>query len=200
MASAVSDNAPRSRFAITPAWVVALGMALLAVPTIATLGEQVWSKESGAHGPIVLVTGLWLLWRKRDEMLAAAAPGSDWLTIPAMAASLALYIFGRAYDFISLEVVGLYGVGVDEDGHLLLPVAHRTVAVAEDAAITLHPAEAVVDVAGDGHVSDRPSGDLRDRHPVHAFAKRGVVEGLVDHEDVDVAELLLELEVARVLQ
>ncbi|MBB3892078.1 exosortase [Phenylobacterium haematophilum] len=112
MASAVSENAPRSRFAITPAWVVALGMALLAVPTIATLGEQVWSKESGAHGPIVLVTGLWLLWRKRDEMLAAAAPGSDWLTIPAMAASLALYIFGRAYDFISLEVVGLYGVGV----------------------------------------------------------------------------------------
>lgn len=112
MASAVPENAPRSGFAITPAWILALGMALLALPTIATLGEQVWSKESGAHGPIVLVTGLWLLWRKRDEMLAAAAPGSDWLTIPAMAASLALYIFGRAYDFISLEVVGLYGVGV----------------------------------------------------------------------------------------
>ncbi|WP_293402709.1 exosortase V [Phenylobacterium sp.] len=112
MASAVTENAPRSRFAITGAWVVALGMALLAIPTIATLGEQVWSKESGAHGPIVLVTGLWLLWRKRDEMLAAAVPGSDWLTIPAMAASLALYIFGRAYDFISLEVIGLYGVGI----------------------------------------------------------------------------------------
>ena len=58
MAAAVSENAPRSRFAITGAWVVALGMALLAIPTIATLGEQVWSKESGAHGPIVLVTGL----------------------------------------------------------------------------------------------------------------------------------------------
>ena len=112
MASAVSENAPRSRFAITPARVLALGMALLTIPTIATLGEQVWSRESGAHGPIVLVTGLWLLWRKRDEMLAAAVPGSDWLTVPAMAASLALYIFGRAYDFISLEVIGLYGVGV----------------------------------------------------------------------------------------
>lgn len=94
------------------AWPVALGMALLAIPTIVTLGEQVWSKESGAHGPIVLATGLWLLWRQRDEMLAAAVPGSDWLTIPAMAASLALYVFGRAYDFISLEVVGLYGVGI----------------------------------------------------------------------------------------
>ncbi|WP_374452605.1 exosortase V [Phenylobacterium sp.] len=112
MASAVSDNAPRSGLAVTGAWVIVLGMALLAIPTIATLGEQVWSKESGAHGPIVLVTGLWLLWRKRDEMRAAAVPGSDWLTIPAMTASLALYVFGRAYDFISLEVVGLYGVGL----------------------------------------------------------------------------------------
>lgn len=112
MASAVSDNAPRSGLAVTGAWVIALGMALLAIPTIVTLGEQVWSQESGAHGPIVLVTGLWLLWRKRDEMRAAAVPGSDWLTIPAMTASLALYVFGRAYDFISLEVVGLYGVGL----------------------------------------------------------------------------------------
>ncbi|WP_312162814.1 exosortase V [Phenylobacterium sp.] len=93
-------------------WAVALGMALLSVPTLATLGEQVWSKEAGAHGPIVLATGLWLLWRKRGEMLAAASPGSDWLTVPAMAASLALYVFGRAYDFISLEVMGLYGVGL----------------------------------------------------------------------------------------
>ncbi|MGH6997619.1 MAG: exosortase V [Phenylobacterium sp.] len=103
---------PRSRLAVPNTWAIALGLALLSIPTIATLGEQVWSKEAGAHGPIVLATGLWLLWRKRDEMLAAGSPGSDWLTIPAMAASLALYIFGRAYDFISLEVMGLYGVGL----------------------------------------------------------------------------------------
>jgi exosortase len=103
---------PRSRLAVPNTWAIALGMALLSIPTIATLGEQVWSKEAGAHGPIVLATGLWLLWRKRDEMAAAASPGSDWLTIPAMVASLALYIFGRAYDFISLEVMGLYGVGL----------------------------------------------------------------------------------------
>lgn len=112
MATTVSENLPRSRLVVPSSWPIALGMALLSIPTIATLGEQVWSKEAGAHGPIVLATGIWLLWRKRDEMLAAASPGSDWLTIPAMAASLALYVFGRAYDFISLEVMGLYGVGL----------------------------------------------------------------------------------------
>ena len=76
----------------------------------------------------------------------------------------------------------------------------RNSRVTEDSAVTFHPAEAVVDVSGDGHVSDCPSGDLGDWHPVHPLAERRVVEGFVDHEDVDVAELLLELEVARILQ
>lgn len=88
------------------------GFGLLAVPTVITLGEQVWSSESGAHGPIVLVTGLWLVWRRLEELRASATPGPIWLTSLMMAASLPVYVFGRAYDFISLEVAGLYGVGL----------------------------------------------------------------------------------------
>ena len=40
-----------------------LGLVALAVvaPTMYRLGTQVWSKEFGAHGPIVLATGAWLL-------------------------------------------------------------------------------------------------------------------------------------------
>ena len=56
-------------------WPVVLGLAALAIPTIMSLGQQVWSKESGAHGPIVLATGIWLVWRKRQEMLSLAEPG-----------------------------------------------------------------------------------------------------------------------------
>lgn len=87
-------------------------LAVLAIPTIVTLGEQVWSKESGAHGPIVLVTGLWLLWRKQAELAENAVPGSPWLTTLGVALSLPLYVFGRAYDFISLEVAGVYGIAL----------------------------------------------------------------------------------------
>lgn len=94
------------------AWPLLVGFAALAIPTAATLGEQVWSKESGAHGPIVLVTGLWLLWRKLPELRGIAKPGAAWLTILMLALALPLYVFGRAYDFISLEVGGLYGVGI----------------------------------------------------------------------------------------
>ncbi len=77
-----------------------------------TLGEQVWSTEAGAHGPIVMLTGLWLLWRKADDWREDALRGAGWLTALMLACALPLYVFGRAYDFISLEVAGLYGVAL----------------------------------------------------------------------------------------
>jgi exosortase len=86
--------------------------AILAGPTFLRLGEQVWSRESGAHGPIVLATGAWLLWRKWDAMTTAAQPGNGVVSILGVIAALAIYVFGRAYDFISLEAFGLYAFGL----------------------------------------------------------------------------------------
>jgi exosortase len=82
---------------------------VLAIPTFARLGQQVWSREIGAHGPIVLGISIWLLWRQWGAMTAAARPGSFVLTMAGVLVSLAIYVFGRAYDFISLEALGLYG-------------------------------------------------------------------------------------------
>ena len=111
-AVSTSGAGHRSLPALFGVWPLVVGGAVLAVPTVARLGEQVWSKESGAHGPIVLVTGLWLLWRKLPEMRESAKPGAWWLTMLMMIVALPLYVFGRAFDFISLEVVGLYGVAI----------------------------------------------------------------------------------------
>jgi exosortase len=89
-----------------PIAVVAL---ILCAPTLYRLGVQVWSRESGAHGPIVLATGLWLVWRKLPAMTAEAQTGWLPLTLVGMALSLPLYVAGRAYDIISFEAAGLYG-------------------------------------------------------------------------------------------
>jgi exosortase len=86
-----------------------LGALALAVPTFIRLGQQAWSREIGAHGPIVLATGIWLLWRKWDAMTEAAKPGHAALTLLGVLVSLPIYVFGRAYDFLSLEALGLYG-------------------------------------------------------------------------------------------
>jgi exosortase len=93
-------------------WFSLFALAVLAVPTVLTLGQQVWSREAGAHGPIVLITGMWLVWRKAAELNAVKRPGAVWLTALLLLVALPLYVFGRAYDFISLEVAGLYGVAI----------------------------------------------------------------------------------------
>ncbi len=97
---------------LVKAWPLLLGFLIMSVPTVIRLGEQIWSRESGAHGPIILGTGIWLLWRNLAGMDRPATGGAPWLTILLLVPSLAIYIFGGAYDFISLEVAGLYGAGI----------------------------------------------------------------------------------------
>ena len=112
MTAAVSDMRRTPIVDLAASWPLLVGLTVLAIPTVVTLGEQVWSTEAGAHGPIVLVTGLWLLWRKLPEWREIAKPGAWWLTALMLVVALPIYAFGRAYDFISLEVAGLYGVGI----------------------------------------------------------------------------------------
>ncbi len=90
-------------------WPMMLGFAILAIPTIARLGREVWTREIGAHGPIVLATGAWLLWSASPGMRSTARPAPAWAVVLVALPCLALYAFGRAFDFISLEGLGLYG-------------------------------------------------------------------------------------------
>lgn len=94
------------------AWPLLLGLLALAIPTLASLGETVWSTEAGAHGPIILFTAAWLLWREADSFRKLGKPGAAWLVWLVLLPSLAMYAFSRAFDFISLEVLGVYGAFV----------------------------------------------------------------------------------------
>lgn len=93
-------------------WPALVGLAALAIPTIQTLSSQAWVRESGAHGPIVLVTGLWLLSRQLTADRGVAKQGALWLSGLGLLAGLGFYVFGRVFDFVSLETFGLYTVGV----------------------------------------------------------------------------------------
>ena len=93
-------------------WPLILAFAILAIPTMVTLGDQTWSTETGAQGPLVLCTGAWLLWRLTPEFRKTAAPGNPWITAALLMLGLASYVFGRAYDFITLETAGAYGAGL----------------------------------------------------------------------------------------
>lgn len=108
--ASVSLNPPRGSLSevLKRHWPLVIGFAVMAVPTFIRLAEQVWPLEIGAHGPIVLATSAWLLYHVRKELAANASRPPAPLVAALFAAAVPLYVFGRAYDLLALEVGGLY--------------------------------------------------------------------------------------------
>jgi exosortase B len=88
-------------------WPVALGIIVVVVPTLVALMRGPWSLESGVHGPIVVATGLWLIFRRLPEIRRDMVPGNAWVTGIGLGLAVPAYAFGRAFDFISIEVAAL---------------------------------------------------------------------------------------------
>lgn len=96
------------RAALVQHWPLALGFAIMAVPTVIRLAQQVWPMEIGAHGPIVLATGIWLLFHVGNEMRAEVSRPNLPLGFAGCLLGMALYAFGRPYDLIFVEALGVY--------------------------------------------------------------------------------------------
>ena len=105
---------------------VIAGLLLLYAPTFYGLATGIWGDDDYAHGPIILGTILWLMWRKRAVLLAAPAPEATLIesshAIPVQPASAApapapgftlivvgllLYFIGRSQDITLFEVSSL---------------------------------------------------------------------------------------------
>lgn len=87
--------------------VVALGVAALAVPSVITLGQIHWSTDNGAHGPLILVSALWLFWRERAAITwRPGSISSAWLLL--LAPLLFTYFVGRSLGMVGTETAALY--------------------------------------------------------------------------------------------
>jgi exosortase B len=84
---------------------VALGLAVMYVPTYVDLARGLWQQEAHAHGPIILVVVAWLVWRQRAALASEAAERSAPLAGWAMLAfGLLLYAVGRSQGIALFEV------------------------------------------------------------------------------------------------
>jgi exosortase B len=88
-------------------WLLLAGGLAMLLPTLVSLARGPWSTEAGVHGPIVLATGVWLIARRLPEIRAYMRPGNFGLTLAGLAVAVPAYVFGRAFDFISIEVAAL---------------------------------------------------------------------------------------------
>jgi len=86
------------------AWLpLAAGAAVFALPTFYALATEQWTTEAGAHGPIVLAAGLWLIVRQWPDALRVARPGHLGLTLGLLLPALLLYVFGHVVGVLGIE-------------------------------------------------------------------------------------------------
>lgn len=90
-------------------WLTVAAALALAVPTLASVARVSWSTEQGAHGPIVLATGIWLLLQERRAAVPLVRPGSLRFTLLMLVPLLALYVVARITDTLELEGFVMYG-------------------------------------------------------------------------------------------
>ena len=88
-------------------WPVVVGLLILYVPTFVDLDGTHWGRADHAHGPIILAVVVWLIWDKRQVLLAASSRTAPVPGIALLAFGLLFYVVGRAYDVISFEVGAL---------------------------------------------------------------------------------------------
>jgi exosortase len=75
----VSDKQPAKRRWWVQHWYLALCALITAIPGLAALARNYWSTEQGAAGPIILLTGLWLLHHEAAGLHARFERRAGWL-------------------------------------------------------------------------------------------------------------------------
>lgn len=101
--------APRLPSLSLSAWLLLIGCVALAIPTMLTVARFSWSTEQGGHGPLVLATGLWLLWREVPGVWPLRRPGSAVVVALLLPICLLLYLVAHITGIIEIEGFALYG-------------------------------------------------------------------------------------------
>ena len=95
---------------VTPANIIfAIGLAAIVLPTMIQVARVSWSTEQGGHGPIVLATGIWLLWRELKAGNAEPRPGKLTTGLLLIAPLIAIFLLSRITGVLEIEAFAMYG-------------------------------------------------------------------------------------------
>ena len=98
--------------------VLVVGAAIIVLPTMFQVGQFNWTTEQGGHGPIVLATGIWLLWRELTSSPAERRPGNPVIGSLVLAGLLGIYVLARITGILEIEALAMYGALIT-GGYLL---------------------------------------------------------------------------------
>jgi len=86
---------------------IAAGLLVLYVPTFYDLARTLWQGDDHAHGPIILAVIIWLIWDKRQALLAPASSAAPVPGYASLMLGLLLYVVGRSHEIMLFQVGAL---------------------------------------------------------------------------------------------
>ncbi|MCY7280605.1 MAG: exosortase V [Sphingomonas bacterium] len=90
-----------------PRLIFIFGVAAIAIPTMYDVARLTWTTEQGGHAPIILATGLWLLWREGRGV--EIRPPAGWLSIVLLLPLLVVFGIARITGILEIEAFVMYG-------------------------------------------------------------------------------------------
>jgi exosortase len=90
--------------------VILIGVSALLLPTLVRLASEYWSTDNGVHGPLILVSGAWLIWRERAIIHFRPGSISGWWLLAFLPLFLLFYAYGRVFDVLIVESALLYAI------------------------------------------------------------------------------------------
>lgn len=102
-------SAPRARWRAIdlPRLAFLLGVAAIAIPTMYDVARLTWTTEQGGHAPIILATGLWLMWREGKGV--EVKPPGGWGSVLLLLPLLMLLGVARITGILEIEAIAMYG-------------------------------------------------------------------------------------------
>lgn len=100
---------PRAGLITLPNIILLIGLAALVLPTMFEVAKVSWTTEQGGHGPLVLVTGIWLLWREVTTSKPSLRPGKPLIGLAMLLPLVALFIVARITGVLEIEAFAMYG-------------------------------------------------------------------------------------------
>jgi exosortase B len=87
-------------------WPVVIGLLVLYLPSYWMLAHGLWNSDDYAHGPIVLVVTLYLIWQQRDVFTSTDKPSRSAAVIgwALLVTGLLAYALGRSQDILIFEI------------------------------------------------------------------------------------------------
>ena len=88
-----------------PLALVLLGWTAMFGPVYWGLTQTIWASDANGHGPIILSVGAWLLWRKRNALMALPRQSAMAAASLLLLLAVVLYVVGRSQAVWTFEIV-----------------------------------------------------------------------------------------------